>query len=158
MSSLCTAEVQCLKASSSGAREVLTGVRCSLQQFSAATRIPQTVNNRHQCSVHVTVQGLHTASCCSCVAGHIGERPASVAEGTVSLSDSLWRKREGGFCFCACFKILPLPTSLKVGGVFSWAVTGFPSLPRSCLYFSMGVGRSWGMPFTKKGGGLFLLW
>lgn len=123
-SSLAQLRVQCSKGSSSGAGEVLTGVLCSLRAvFRYNTDSRQTcANNRHQCSVHAECRDFATGFCCRCVAGYTGNGRQCVAEGTVSLILFKGEKREEWFCFGACFEILPLPRSLKVGGVFSWAV------------------------------------
>ena len=58
-------------------------------------------------------------------------------------------------CFGACFEILPLPRSLKVGGGFRWAVMCHLSLLVLALFLYGGGGRSWGMPFLLMRGGLF---
>lgn len=82
----------------------------------------------------------------------------SVLQKVLCLSLILFKgekREEWRLCFGACFEILPLPRSLKVGGGFSWAVIFHLSLLVLSLFVYGGGGRSWGMPFLLIRGGLF---
>lgn len=60
-------------------------------------------------------------------------------------------------CFGACFVILPLPTSLKVGGVFGWAGISISHSSFLPVFLWGWGGGPREMPLLKRGG-LFLLW